>query len=417
MNAAKNPLFRTCRRVIGRGAIVLGLCLLASPSATAQDAGVERELAVAREQIHALMREAEELQQAGRVEAAREHRKKAERIERRIAEFLERRGRSRTERGELGAVLEGLERGMAALRELGRHVELERLERVAAEVREQLAEHGRRMGGAAERGMAERQLEILRVAIHAVHEAGRGEVADQLERAIHARELALAGRDDEEALRIREGAPKRGQLAELLMFSERVLRERQQPDRAELVGGLARELAESLERRQGGEKEREIARRRLKIMRYAVEALAAGERPDAADLVETAIHARELALEGRRDEEAIRIRERVPQRGQLAELLGLAAELLRDAGREERAVAVGRLAHELAAHRERGTPERRDDERRGRAGGEGREWREVLEQLEAAAHRIERFEQRLEGMEQSLERVADELRELKRQRD
>jgi len=88
-------------------------------------------------------------------------------------------------------------------------------------------------------------------------------------------------------------------------------------------------------------------------MRYALHALAEADKKDATDLLERAIHSRELALEGRRDEEAARIREGAPSRGAQIELLMMAERILKELGQTERAVAVGRLAEEMKGRRAR----------------------------------------------------------------
>ena len=69
--------------------------------------------------------------------------------------------------------------------------------------------------------------------------------------------------------------------------------------------------------------------------------------------LERAIYSRELALEGRRDEEAARIREGAPSRGAQIELLMMAEKILKELGQTERAVAVGRLAEEMKGRRAR----------------------------------------------------------------
>ena len=60
--------------------------------------------------------------------------------------------------------------------------------------------------------------------------------------------------------------------------------------------------------------EREVAQQQLEAMRIAIHALREGEKRDAVGLMERAIHARELQLAGRRDDEARQIMERAPNR-------------------------------------------------------------------------------------------------------
>ena len=185
--------------------VALGLMVALVPVSTAlaQDEGARRELEAARERIHTMMREAEELHEAGRLNAAERMQQKAHQLEERIEQRLDRHQRARTADAEhLHNVLEGLERGMAALRELGRHEELEALERVAHDVRQEL--QGRREGSQRERQgahrsenereVAQHQLEIMRMAMPALREGERRDAAELLEHAIHAQELGLEGR-------------------------------------------------------------------------------------------------------------------------------------------------------------------------------------------------------------------------------
>jgi len=130
----------------------------------------------------------------------------------------------------------------------------------------------------------------------------------------------------------------------------------------------------------------DFERHHMDTLRFAKKALAEAEKRDAVDLVERAIHARELALSGRRDEEAMRIIEKSPADEQLAKLLFLAAELwqgFKQPERAERCEELGRILLERAGH---GMPER--------AG---------------AMERIERLEQRLERMEHMLHELLSRM--------
>ena len=96
-------------------------------------------------------------------------------------------------------------------------------------------------------------------------------------------------------------------------------------------------------------------------MRKALPALREAERRDSAELLQVAIRIREMGLEGRRDEEANALRERAPNRGQLAEILQLAMLAPKfaildetDSGLDADAV---RLASESIAERFEGKPE------------------------------------------------------------
>lgn len=313
-------------------ALVLMVALVPVTTAFAQDEGARRELEAARERIHEMLREAEELQEAGRLDAAERVRDRANQFAERVERQLERHQRARSDEAEhLQNVLEGLEQGMAALRELGRHEELEALERVVHDVRREL--QGRR---------------------------------------------------------------------------DRPQRERQRAHRSA--------------------NEREVAQHQLEIMRMAMPALREGERRDAAELLEHAIHARELALDGRRDDEAQHIRETAPNRGQLSEILGLASRLWAEFGHEERAHAVGELAEQLRArnHRERDERAQRErdrprrearDRREERDRPAARERRDQPDRYQAAMERIERLEVQVKRLAAAMDRLQDQLHERDRDRD
>ena len=228
-------------------------------------------------------------------------------------------------------------------REEGREVRRER-EGEEGRAREERAK--------SEREVAIHQLEVMGMALHALKEANRADAVELLTLAIRAREMMLEGRRDDEANAVRERAPNREQLVDILLVAARLWREFDKPDKGAVVEQLAEKMAASRrprvsERERRGDSERQAAQRQIEIMRYALHALAEAEKKDAADLLELAIHARELMLEGRRDEEAARIREGAPSRGAQIEILALAEKILKELGQEERAVAVGRLAEEM----------------------------------------------------------------------
>ena len=159
-----------------------------------------------------------------------------------------------------------------------------------------------------------------------------------------------------------------------------VRRDREPPERGERPGG-----------------DREFLMHQVEALRLALHALREAERGDAIELVERAIHAREVTLEGRRDDEAHMIRERAPAPGQLAEILQMAAGLWREFDNADKAEAVAKLAEQLRARRDREPdrpardPERAEREARRRHVGEitGALKREQ-EELARKAHRIER---------------------------
>ena len=262
----------TLRRLRWWVALVLIVALVPVTTAFAQDEGARRELEAARERIHAMMREAEELQEVGRLDAAERVRERAHQLEERIEQRLERHQRARSDEAQhLHKVLEGLEYGIGALRELGRHEELQVLERIANEVRQEIEGQRERLqrkrqrarGEGNEREMAMHQLEIMRMAMPALREGERRDAAELLEHAIHAREeLALGERRDDEAQHIRETAPNRGQLSEILGLASRLWAEFGHEERAHVVGELAEQMRARIHRERGERAQREQDRPR-----------------------------------------------------------------------------------------------------------------------------------------------------------
>ncbi len=317
---------RTLRRLRWWVALVLIVALAPVTTAFAQDGGARRELEAAKERIHAMLREAEELQEAGRFDAADRVRQRAEQLAGRIDERLDRRRHARAEEAEhLHNVLEGLEHGMGALRELGRHEELEALERVAHDVRRELEgrrdrpqrERERAHRSENEREVARHQLEIMRMAMPALREGERRDAAELLEHAIHARELGLEGRRDDEARRIRESAPNRGQQAEILGLASRLWAEFGHEERAHAVGELAEQMRARVhrERDEHAQREQDRPHREVRDRREDRDRPAARERRERPDRYQAAmerierleVHMKRLAeamerLQGRRHE-------------------------------------------------------------------------------------------------------------------
>ncbi len=310
-------------------ALVLIVAIGPVTTSLAQDEGARRELESAKQRIDAMMRKAEELQELGRLDAAEKVRQRAEQLGERIERQLDRRRHARSEETEhLHNVLEGLERGMGALRELGRHEELEALQRVANEVREELQgrrdrpqrERERAHRGGNEREMAMHQLEILRMAMPALREGERRDAADLLERAIHARELALEGVRNEKAQEVRKSAPNRAQLAEILGLSSRLWREFGHEERAQAVGELAEQMQARIhrERDERAQREQDRPRGEARERRGERDRPAARERRERPDRFEAAmerierleVHMKRLAEAMERLQGAMHERER-----------------------------------------------------------------------------------------------------------
>jgi hypothetical protein len=306
-------------------------------------------------------------------------------------------------------ILEGLEHGLAALKRLGLHDEYERLQRVANDVRGELRHHrGRSEAGPRredrearraerpERQIVEGQIEALELALPALREAERRDAVELVERAIGARRTMLEGRRDEEARRIRERAPGRQQIVELLVGAEDIYREFRMEERAAALSRMTEELWQ--QRRRSGQRAGDVGRREaaneLEVMRMALSALKEAGRQDAAALLGRAIRAREVQLEGRRDREATQIRRQAPTLEEQIELLAYAARLWRDFGHERKAEVIARLAERKRAALRRGDG--------GRRGGEPRR--------EALLPRLERLEDRVAELERGLAEIKGRLR-------
>jgi hypothetical protein len=137
--------------------------------------------------------------------------------------------------------------------------------------------------------------------------------------------------------------------------------------------------------------ERERLAHTIEVMRLAAQALREGERHDAVELLEHAIRARETALEGRRDEEARRLREGAPDVAQQAEVLAQAARLWNQFGHERKAAAVAELARQL---------QERSAHQAGGGGGAG-----VEERLSALERRLAEISAAVEDMRQAVRRL------------
>jgi hypothetical protein len=140
-------------------------------------------------------------------------------------------------------------------------------------------------------------------------------------------------------------------------------------------------------------------------MRVALHGLREAERADAAEVLQRAIRAREVTLEGRRDDEAHQIRERAPGKAQLAEIMGMASGLWRDFGNAANAELVARAARELAGERERPATERR------------RAADMPVERLERLENAVREMHGQLEEMRRQMEVMRRTLRSLTEQQE
>ncbi len=234
------------------------------------------------------------------------------------------------------------------------------LERMGRALKEVLGEHLERMGA---------ELRELRVHIERM-QAELQELRAENERLRwQLRERGGPERERGREVRIRREVEERREDGEREESREREERERR------------RERDEDRATRERPKSEREVVLHQLEVMRMALPALKEAERGDAVELLTLAIRAREMMLEGRRDEEAQSIRERAPNREQLVEILSVAAKLWREFGNADKSVVIGRLAEQLsrAERRQVGDREEREvrREREERREGMEREEREV----------------------------------------
>jgi len=218
----------------------------------------KEEIREAKRRIVALRAEAGELERAGRGREARKLREKAEQLQERIMKAIAHRKRGGREGREVGperlqGVLRGLVNGIEALTVLGRHEEAEHLKRITADVKRRLAQHKPRSRGAdKERAVAREYIKTMRIAMHALLEADKSKAAHQAEQAIHAMELRLSGRRDAEARKIIAGAPKAGQMAELLGHAAEILADMKHKEMAGRVRKLASVYKRQWERQRKG---------------------------------------------------------------------------------------------------------------------------------------------------------------------
>jgi hypothetical protein len=278
-----------------------------------------------------------------------------------------------------------------------------RRERAEAEARER-----------GERRPAEREgilhrIEVLKMALPALMEAERRDAAEAVERAIRAHQMELEGRNDDQAHQIRERAPGRGQLAEILRMAAGLWREFNNEEKAAMVARLAMELGGEGE----GERERprpegpapELMRKRQELeeqarrIKHAIEELRDDQDEEARELQarwrEITAELGRLRPEGRAPEE---MRERVARANELRRALESA---MRE-GQEDRANALRRELQELMPDRggRPAPPQARPDARR--------EVEELREQLRALQGHMREMNQRMERIEGMLRSLADD---------
>lgn len=256
----------------------------------------------------------------------------------------------------LANLIERLEVGMSALEELGRQDALEIVQRIANELREKRVSLRRRPSREEndEIRTVRSRLKVMRTAVDAFVKVNRHDAAELVEYAMHARELAIEGRRDEEANRIREKAPNRGQLAEALGAAAKLYREWDMPDRAEALADLSETFAKQWQRQQRAGRERESGENleslatRVDIIRLARAAFAESGDKKNAKVLEGVIHYGELALEGVSGERLSKAAKAIPTKGNLVEYMSWASHKYGEWGHEKRAASCRKLAEYYA---------------------------------------------------------------------
>ncbi len=226
-------------------------CLVMSPlvavNGLAQDTPARQEIREGQRLLELKVKEAEELKARGRVDAADAVMKEAQALKARIAaarEAVAAREKKGGEPDSLISILDGLERGMGALKQLGRQEELKMLGRVADEVRARLS------GGPRDRRQVlTERLELMQLALSALQKADRKEV-EIISGAIGAIEIKLEGRNDERAHAILENEPQLAHQVECLRLAARLLQQSGNPDHARKIQSLSDEMWAPTEKKQ-----------------------------------------------------------------------------------------------------------------------------------------------------------------------
>ena len=302
------------------------------------------------------------------------------------------------------SLMERLHAGMSALDELGRDDALDIVRRISRELREEQesARREQERGGERENGEVRevrRRIRTMRIGVETFLEAGDREAADRVEHAMHARELIIERVDNAKAMQVRETAPDRGELAELLAHAAELRAEWGHPDRAEALADLSQVYAEQAQRRRRAEREGRTAERerpagldslerRVGILRLARAAYAEAGRRDAAEALVQAIHYGELALEHAKPDVLAEALATVPHTGNLIELLQGAGGLYREFGNADRQHAVSSLA-EYYTSRARVRPRERDAGEEQEAESESEHEAEHERDIDQLEHRME----------------------------
>ncbi|MFG0304785.1 MAG: hypothetical protein ACF8Q5_01085 [Phycisphaerales bacterium JB040] len=343
-------------------------------------------------------------------------------------------------------LIERLRLGASALERLERH-DLSREVRALAERLHARAERAR--GGETPesdarervaRRLAEDRLGVLRHAFDVIVESGNRDLAEQMGRAVRVYQAALEGLEGEAARRAREIVPDQATTMELIGHAAHLLREQDRADAAERLlgardrlwegwrdrpsgdrdarpqdGRRARQDAHAEAPADGPDRERAWQRRHLEMLEVAAHGFREAQRREQVELLERAMHATRMNLEGREDPESHGIRERAPGLEDRIRLLAMASRVWGEFGHETRSATLREYASELA---------RMARERQARAGQSAQgeqpkprpgETGAVRQERAAAVREARQRELRrvLEDLEAQLERVREELESLR----
>jgi hypothetical protein len=151
------------------------------------------------------------------------------------------------------------------LREAGKKEEAQAVAKLGEQMLKRLRAQQKRDGSEPKRGGDERkrgdeerkaagqQIELMTIAVKALHEGERDELAEQLKRAVQARLVRLKGLKGKEAELVLKREPKLGQTVELLNAASRLWREFGDEEKAEAIGQLAEKLGRAVKStREGG---------------------------------------------------------------------------------------------------------------------------------------------------------------------
>lgn len=275
-----------------------------------------------------------------------------------------------------------------------------------------------------------RRIAVMRHAVDAYVEVGDLAAAERVERAMHTRELAIAGRR-EEAAELRAQGPNRGELSELLAKAAQLHGDWNHPDRADMLMGLStvyldqwhRKLIGQAQGRGEGERrqEEEQHRRgaservpataleereaRIAVLSWAHAAQAEAGHPENADRIVQMLHVGRLQQNDADDDRIAQASEGLSM-GLAIEILQSSANLYHEWGLHGRAESCTDLAEFYARRTREEQPEARPqeagarrEEARPREAGRPRGPASPADGFEAA---LERISHRLDSLERNL---------------